>query len=282
MADDLSLALKDDTINGAQTDGWHCLRCGALWITKKPAHWRCGICGAEVEHQRIKNYRRPRYYLPFFIDQETAEDICLDLLKKNLKGLSKHFCTSALEGLQQIYLSYWVFDLNSIADYTAQSGQEIKENRKRNTAADQNNINWLEISGSYSYRFNSLTVTAVSSTGVRILPTPDEYNLMAMQPLADVPQVAVMGYDLDLKEAWSVAQLKVKSQITTAVEQQLCGHSGELIRGIRCHIDYKDVRFRQVLLPVWLSCCVYHRRTYNIVINGVSGKVKGKGLLQYK
>lgn len=272
MADDLSIALKDNMVYSAKTDSWRCVRCDALWITAKPAHWRCAICGAEVEHLSLKNYRRPRYYLPFVIDQETAEGLCSDLLKKKLIGMRKRFFTSAIEGLQQIYLSLWLFDLNSVTDYTAQRGYESEEKK----------IDWTTISGNYSFRINSLTVEAVNSDSVKVLPTPDEYDLSSLQPLADVPQVAVMGYDLNLSDAWYAAQSKAKSEILGAVEQQLSENSGDLIRDICCHINFKDVRFRQVLLPVWLSCCVYHGRTYNIVINGVSGKVKGKVPVSFK
>ena len=43
----------------------------------------------------------------------------------------------------------------------------------------------------------------------------------------------------------------------------------------RRHRDTREVTFKLVLLPVWIACYLYGGRTYQIMINGVSGEVQG-------
>ena len=40
--------------------------------------------------------------------------------------------------------------------------------------------------------------------------------------------------------------------------------------------QYADVMFKLMLLPVWIACYIYAGKTYQIMVNGRTGKVVGE------
>ena len=50
---------------------------------------------------------------------------------------------------------------------------------------------------------------------------------------------------------------------------------GDVQRVDSVHTNYSDVTFKLVLLPVWIGNYLFGGKTYQVLINGVSGKVHG-------
>ena len=45
---------------------------------------------------------------------------------------------------------------------------------------------------------------------------------------------------------------------------------------LNIHTDYRDVTYKHMLLPVWISAYIFKGKLYNFYINGQTGEVQGK------
>lgn len=42
-----------------------------------------------------------------------------------------------------------------------------------------------------------------------------------------------------------------------------------------------NIKFKHILLPIWISAYTYKNKTYNYMVNGQNGKVKGEAPLSF-
>ena len=59
--------------------------------------------------------------------------------------------------------------------------------------------------------------------------------------------------------------------------RQLCAAQvpGDTIATSRCNATFTDQRFKHILVPVWLLTYTYGAKSYQVVVNGVTGRIAG-------
>ena len=76
-----------------------------------------------------------------------------------------------------------------------------------------------------------------------------------------------------MKEGFQIA----KSLIEPEIHRLICGDiGGDHQRVENKKSKYSAITFKHLLLPVWVAAYRYHDQTFQILINGRSGKVVGK------
>lgn len=63
-----------------------------------------------------------------------------------------------------------------------------------------------------------------------------------------------------------------------AAVEQICISEipGDTYRGLQVDSEYSAQTFKHVLLPVWILSYVYGARSYQVAVNGCTGKIAGK------
>ena len=56
----------------------------------------------------------------------------------------------------------------------------------------------------------------------------------------------------------------------------LNSYSHDVVRYFNMTPTYSDIKYKYVLLPIWVSYYQYKNKTYYFLVNGESGKVGGK------
>jgi hypothetical protein len=51
---------------------------------------------------------------------------------------------------------------------------------------------------------------------------------------------------------------------------------GDTYRNLQVHATFTDQRFKHILVPVWLMTYKYGAKAYQVVVNGVTGRVAGE------
>ena len=75
------------------------------------------------------------------------------------------------------------------------------------------------------------------------------------------------------KEGFQVAKSLVEPEIVSLIHQDI---GGDHQRIHDKNTEYSAITFKHLLLPAWVAVYRYHDQTYQILVNGRSGKVVGR------
>ena len=80
-------------------------------------------------------------------------------------------------------------------------------------------------------------------------------------------------YSVDLEQGWTQALTTIEAE-----EQRRCSGDvpGDTQRDLRVHNTVQDIRWKHILLPMWVSAYLYGGRTYKFAVNGQTGEVQGE------
>jgi Zn finger protein HypA/HybF involved in hydrogenase expression len=276
---DLVAALRaiPDSKRGWQTEkiSVQCGSCRAISVfSPDRVGQRCEFCGSSelVPYEQVKDPFSPESLLPFAIAEARARDLIRAwygrqwLAPNNLKRLA---LTDTVHG---VYLPYWTFDAKAHAHWTAESGRYyyVTENGKR-----QRRVEWSPAEGYVDHAFDDELVAA--STGV------SGSLLRGIEPF---PTSTLIPYDPGYLAGWTVERYQIdlvaaaqRSRAQMDAElRRLCAAQvpGDTYRNLGVYAEYRDQTFKHILVPVWLLTYTYGSRAYQVVANGVTGRMDGE------
>ena len=69
----------------------------------------------------------------------------------------------------------------------------------------------------------------------------------------------------------------MKERITRHVASDIRSkHNADDTRNIQLDTDFRDIAYKYLLLPIWVSNFKYNDKVYQFMVNGQTGKVAGK------
>lgn len=235
---------------------------------------RCGFCGsaALLPYEQVKDAFRPESLLPLRVAEPQARDLMRSWYGR-LWFAPNDFGRRALTDIVKgVYLPYWTFDAQADADWTAESGRYyyVTVNNKQ-----ERRVRWSPASGSISQFFDDELVCA--SRGV------DSGLLRGVEPF---PKDGLVPYDPGYLAGWVVERYQL--DLVAAAQQsrrqmdeklrELCAREvpGDTHRNLVVRATYSALTFKQILAPLWLVAYTYHGKPYQVVVNGVTGKISGR------
>jgi hypothetical protein len=80
-------------------------------------------------------------------------------------------------------------------------------------------------------------------------------------------------YQIDLVEAAQQSRTRMDAKV-----RAMCGRKvpGDTYRNLVVDSNYSDQTFRHILAPVWVVSYRYGAKSYQVVVNGVTGRVGGR------
>jgi hypothetical protein len=81
------------------------------------------------------------------------------------------------------------------------------------------------------------------------------------------------AYQVGLKEGFPIARQTIDDQIASAIRSDI---GGDHQRIHQVNTRYSDIKFKHVLLPVWVSAYRYRDKPFRFIINGQTGEVSGQ------
>ena len=260
----LSMELKN-RLRASSTIPMHVLQCSAcgaeLAMNRVETSSFCPYCGnATVATDRLVDYLKPEYIIPFKVTKEEAEQKIREKLNKGLfvpKAI-KNFETVRLRG---IYIPYWLFDIyHSDEQYWSYRSKREKELR-------------------YSYRigdcfFKQLTMEASETLNDEFSKKLEPYDLSELKPFdaAYLSGFYSDRFDVNRKQAQQQAQERAGDLYNEAVYNTLSGKD--------INLDWDNTknvttRAEYALLPVWFLTFRYKNKPFTTMVNGQTGKVVG-------
>lgn len=235
----------------------------------------CQFCGstALVPYEQVEDAIRPESLLPMKI----AEPRARDLIRAWYAGIwlaPNGFAGKAItDTVKGIYLPYWTFDASVYARWTAESGEYYYTGSGKNR---QRHVRWRPASGELNHFFDDELVCA--SLGVH------QALLKKIEPFPTTD--GLIPYDAGYLSGWTVERYQI--DLVTSAQQSrsamdatirgMCADAipGDTYRNLVVQSSYSGQTFKHVLVPVWLLSYVYRGRSFQVVLNGVTGAIAGE------
>lgn len=253
-----------------------CNNCGAT-TTLKPnlTSDNCAFCASPLVIQggTTSTIIKPKYLLPFKIDDKNAHDIFI----KWLNGLwfapndLKKYATLN-EKLKGIYMPYWTYDTSARTDYEGERGEHYYEGSGKNRVRK---TRWYDTNGTVQNSFDDVCVLASKSLPDSVTRPLEPWDLNNLTPYNEgyISGFQTECYQTDVQKGFEMAKEVMEDAIKVTIRQQI---GGDEQRINRMHVVYSNVSFKHILLPVWLSAYSYNNKVFRFIINGRTGEVQGQ------
>ena len=88
----------------------------------------------------------------------------------------------------------------------------------------------------------------------------------------------VERYQVDLRQAAQQGQEQMQARTRALCAEQV---PGDTQRNLQVRADYSARTFKHILVPVWLVSYTYGPKSFQVVVNGFTGKMAGEHPLSW-
>ena len=242
-----------------------CKQCGARMIQNKlQMSGMCPFCGSTTidAADPSQDIMAPMGVIPFDITENRALYIFKDWIKDRFLAPELLSENAHLNKFYGIYIPLFTFDVLTENRYT---GNYKEDNRT------------LFKCGKFQYQVDDFPVVASRqlASDKLLLNVIKDYRTNEAKPytadaLAGFP---CEHYSIGLTEAWNSLGYDLKSHLVSQVNEL---DKSKYLMGIEMATDYFNLKYKYLIVPVWLNSFFYDNKLYTIVINGQTGKIDGQ------
>ncbi|MBN1820136.1 MAG: hypothetical protein JXR31_11230 [Prolixibacteraceae bacterium] len=282
------LAKKSDSEDTIIERYVKCENCGAS-STLEPnvTSALCPYCSTPLVLEQAQDEKviQPKSLLPFKLDKNIARDEFKKWIKKlwfapgDLKKAALNF-----NRFKGIYIPYWTFDTDTFTRYIGQRGvyyyvtetYTTTENGKPVTKTRQvRRTRWYPASGNVHKFFDDILTVATKSLPQKYIYKLEPWDLENLVPFNKSYLSGFISekYQIGLEEGFEIAKGIADPQIRLLIRRDI---GGDEQRIISMNTSYKDVTFKHLLLPVFVSAYRYKNKLYQFLVNGRTGEVQGQ------
>lgn len=258
-----------------------CESCQAISIFDATrAAQRCDFCGspAIVPVETLQDVITPESLLPAVVSSTQVRDKLREWYKSRWFAPNKLKKAALTDTLHGIYLPYWTFDAHADSDWEAEAGYHYYETVRdsEGRTRQERRTRWEYASGNVRHFFDDDLVPGTVGVHLELLrkvePFPTIKDLKAYEP-AFVRGWTVERYQVDLRQASQTNEAQMNSTM-----QRLCSNDvpGDTQRGLRVSTAYSGRTFKHILVPVWLATYNYGSKSFQVIVNGYTGKIAGE------
>ena len=262
-----------------------CESCQAISIFDPDrAAQRCDFCGspAIVPVDDMENLITPESLLPAVVAAPQVRDQLRAWYGSRWFAPTKLKRAALTDTLHGIYLPYWTFDAHVDAQWTAESGyhyyvtETFQDSNGKTATRQVQRTRWENSAGQLTHFFDDDAVPGTVGVHTALLrkvePFPTLSDLKPYDP-AYVRGWTVERYQVDLGQASQVSKQQMDATL-----YQLCAREvpGDTQRNLQVESTYQGRTFKHILVPVWLTTYTYGPKSFQVVVNGYTGKMAGE------
>ena len=264
-----------------------CTGCGAaVLLEDKVETDKCPFCATHLENkpEAVHAMIAPESVLPFKLELRQAREEFTAWLGSLWFAPTELKKVAALGQLAGIYLPYWTFDAMTYTDYTGERGIDTThtetysdtdaQGRSVTRTRSVTHTNWYPASGEVRHFFDDVLICASTSLPDDLVGDLGDWDLKRLEPFRGdyLSGFKTERYAVGLKAGYKRSKSIMKGIIDRLVRRDIGGdhqrvHTQDTI--------FSAVTFKPMLLPIWVAVYRYHEKTFQILINGRSGKVTG-------
>ncbi|MFB9078250.1 hypothetical protein ACFFLS_16920 [Flavobacterium procerum] len=257
-----------------------CKSCGSVSsVDESLKSLHCPYCSSPLLEDDIQDERfiKPSYLLPFNLDNQKVCNV-LSRWIDNLWWAPDNLKKTALSpiGLRGVYVPYWAFDLEAFSEYKGEKGvfnvSTIKLGKNKIPIIE---TNWDDIEGTVFVMFDDVLSPASGNIDVNSLAKLFPWDMDALVKMNDnyLAGFVTEKYKVKLSEGFQ----NVKGTIDAKINNEICKKiGGDRQRVNSLKTRFNDIKFKHILLPVYVSTYRYNNNIYHFYVNGRTGKIIGE------
>ncbi len=261
-----------------------CQSCRAIGVFD-PARvgQNCQFCGSPklVDYDEIKAPLRPQSVLPFQWEESKVRETVRRWFKSKWLAPGSFKKRALVDTLRGIYLPYWTFDAQTHSSWTAQAGhyyyttRQVRNSDGSTRTERTRHTRWVPASGKLDHFFDDEPVPGTQGVDVDLLRRVEPFPTNDLVPYdtAYLSGFMVEHYQVVLFDAAKRARESMDGKL-----HSMCASAipGDTYRGLQVQSDYQGETFKHILVPVWLMGYDYHGKTYQLLVNGYTGRMAGR------
>ena len=265
-----------------------CSSCGAS-STLEPnvTAASCPYCATPLVVSDASNESviQPKSLLPFKLDKDAAKKEFDKWVKKLwfapniLKKATLNF-----EHFKGVYIPYWTFDTDTSSNYIGQRGEHYYVSESYTTTEDGKSVTktrqvqrtrWHSTSGRVNKFFDDILTVATKSLPKKYIYKLEPWDLENLVPFDKnyLSGFIAEKYQIELEEGFEIAKEIADDKIRELVRRDI---GGDEQRITTLNTSYKNVSFKHLLLPVYVSAFKFKDKIYQFLVNGRTGEVQGE------
>ncbi|MBO4251590.1 MAG: hypothetical protein J5911_02895 [Clostridia bacterium] len=268
----------DSAWNADETVVFRCANCGArIVLAKGETAKTCPFCGtAHVQKTEELAGLKPDAVLPFAIGREKAVEFSKNWAKKRFFAPSKFKKNINVDNVNGVYVPCFTFDSNTTSTYQGRIGKHytttVGSGKNQRTVT---RTEWRNISGTHSQFFDDLAITAGDKCGQKELDGIAPYDTNSGKEYKEQYLLGFMAYhyDHELSECWDSAKGKMDQIIRKNI---LSKYDYDVVDYLNVSTTHDSVKYKYVMLPVYVGNYSFKQKLYNFFVNGTTGKTFGK------
>lgn len=280
---DLVAALRNlpESSRGWEADriAVQCQSCRAISLFD-PAHVakNCEFCGspAIIPQQAVRAPIVPESLLPFRIPESTVREDIRRWYRSRWFAPNRLKSRALTDTLHGLYIPYWTFDAKVFARWQAEAGYYYYETVRRGGKTERvRKVRWEPAAGSLEHFFDDEPVPATQGVNLSMLRKVEPFPTDSLVPY-DPGYVAgwvVEQYQIDLVAAAEHARRSMDAKLRTMCAAEV---PGDTHRNLRVQADYSGQTFKHILVPIWVVGYNYGAKTYQVLVNGFTGRMAGQ------
>lgn len=264
-----------------------CSSCGAeTTLEANVTSDECPFCGTNIVVTTHSTRQiKPKSLLPFAIDQKQAMSSFKNWVRSRwfAPNKLKKFART-IGGLTGIYLPFWTYDCSTSSAYVGERGDDYYVNESYTTKEHGRTVRktrrvrrtrWTRVSGVVSKLFDDILVLASESLPRKYADRLEPWDLDQLVPYQDdyLSGFRAESYRVDLKEGFEFAKVTMDAAIRSKIRRDI-GGDHQRIHDV--DTTYREITFKHILLPVWLSAYRYKDKVYRFLVNARTGEVQGE------
>lgn len=263
----------------------HCDGCGAKTILEKfSIATNCSFCGStHVVNIEGAPTIRPETLVPFKIDRRLATQSFRQWLGKKYFAPKAVHAEARPDHFRGVYMPYWTYDSDTETEYSGLAGKYyyvteyytvVHDGKPQRRSRQVRKIRWYPVSGVHQRYFDDLLVQADGHLDAGLVARIEPFNLQDLTAFRPefLSGFAASSYSVSLQEGFERARAVMDREIEQGIRAQV---SADELRLTHRQSRFFAIRYKHLLLPVWLSSFRYRDRQFHFMINGQTGKVHG-------
>ncbi len=260
-----------------------CQRCGGVVSVPPDAMaFSCPFCGSNkvIFRASLEDNLRPRYLIPFKIDPQGCRDITCEwlgaswMIPGDLKAAAQNK-RAGPEKFHPLYIPYWTFNARAYAEWSAEVAHTRTEYYTENGQRKSRTVTeWRYESGKVQKEFADVLVPGTTHLNMTTLGQVDNYGIqdLVLYEPRYLAGMQAQAYDLPLDDAWDAGRQLMREQTRKACLDRA---SNSRVRNFQMTLDFNDESWRYILAPIYTSVYNYQDKSYQILLNGQTGKIAG-------
>lgn len=252
-----------------------CVNCGApIKVGEFTSASRCAHCGCYlVFDERVSGQYEPHLILPFKVNKDMAVEALNKEFKHRTFTPAGFLSQKSLEGMQGIYVPFWLYDYQAQYDFT---GTGTKVRRWTSGDTEYTETSYYEIERHMHAGFDKVPADASLAMEDGEMDLMEPYAYGDLQDFQPKYMSGFFGevYNQSAEELEVRAKDKVKEASEKLLQNSITGYQSVITRNK--NLDLRNDGTNYALLPVWMYLYRYKDKTYRFHVNGQTGKVVGK------